>query len=970
MHSHIKLRTLAGAFVAALILPLLLTGCGRSAPCGIPCPTGYVCVDGRCELICTSGTTNCSGKCTNTQTDPNNCGKCGNACKTGQACVAGKCAPGWATSFGGLTRVSAEYIYDVDKDSAGNTYVMGKFFRHFTIGATTLDSKGYGSGVFVAKFNASGKVVWAAKGVSTFVNSRALALDSAGNVYITGNFNGKELVLGGNILKNSSTNADLFVAKLNSNGTWAWAAQSSGTALELGGGVAVDSSGNTFVSGSFTHTSSDSAQIGATKLHSAGHHDLFVAKLDSAGKWLWAKSAGGLNGEHGYDLAVDSAGNAVVTGTYTGSAKFGSLSLTGDKSSDIFVAMIDDAGAWKWVTSAGSSINDYGVSIVLDSADNAHVTGRHGNGAKFGASISLKTAGSSPSNSDTFVAKIDKTGKWLWAATGGSAGKDEPHDVDLDKAGNVYISGFFSATGTYGATTLTSKGPADALVAKLDSTGKWVWARSVGGAKDDSAHGVAVHGAGASIMVGGAFDEAATFGATSLTSRGRYDAFLATLNSTGAVTAAQSFGGINSASDAGRDLARDSAGNTYVVGSFQGDVTLGSSTLKSVDGKVDIFIGKLDSAGKWLWARSAGGKGEDYGIGIALDGSSNVYIAGHFRTLSAGESATFGASKLQSNGDTDTFVAKLDRDGNWLWAKAAGGSGADNGQDLDLDGSGNAYLAGYFHSPDAKFGSHSLKTRGGDDAFVAMIDSAGTWKWARQAGSTGADYCHGVTVDSAGNAHVTGGAYNGALFGSKTLHGKGSRDLFVAKIDKTGKWIWVTSGGGSSSDVGQSVAVDSAGKIAVSGSMGSSSGTFGATSLAGLGGSDIVVGMLDRSGKWLWAKGAGGSEEDFAYGVAMDSSSNVYLTGNIAEQGAFGSLSLAGLKDNESMFLAKLDRDGKWLWVKGATKPTSLSYGYGIVPGAGGTVYVTGEFRGKNTFGNTTLDSEGYGDLFVWMVLP
>ncbi|MCK9334752.1 MAG: SBBP repeat-containing protein, partial [Candidatus Cloacimonetes bacterium] len=142
--------------------------------------------------------------------------------------------------------------------------------------------------------------------------------------------------------------------------------------------------------------------------------------------------------------------------------------------------------------------------------------------------------------------------------------------------------------------------------------------------------------------------------------------------------------------DEGRSIATDSNGNSYVTGSFEGIAVFGSTTLTS-SGNTDIFIAKLGCNGNWLWATKAGGPGSDIGYGIAVDGNGNSYVTGCFR-----DNASFGSTTINSSGNTDIFVAKIDSNGNWLWAQKAGGSSSDYGYGIAVDSSGNSYVTGYF----------------------------------------------------------------------------------------------------------------------------------------------------------------------------------------------------------------------------------------------------------------------------------
>ncbi|MET3542539.1 Tfp pilus assembly major pilin PilA, partial [Pontibacter aydingkolensis] len=258
----------------------------------------------------------------------------------------------------------------------------------------------------------------------------------------------------------------------------------------------------------------------------------------------------------------------------------------------------------------------------------------------------------------------------------------------------------------------------------------------------------------------------------------------------------------------GRSVARDTQGNTYVVGYFRDRIIFDGITLKS-SGGWDVFIAKYNASGSVLWAQRAGGANTDVGTGVAIDGFGNAYVTGYFY-----DPATFGSTTLTSAGGADMFVAKYDPSGNVLWAQRSGGANNDISNSIAVDGSGNAYVTGYFYET-TTFGSTTLTSSGGQDMFVAKYNASGTVVWAKQAGGTNSDYGRGIAVDGQGNAYVTGEFYGTATFGSTTLTSAGYDDIFVAKYDASGTVVWAKQAGGTNSDYGRGIAVDGQGNAYV-----------------------------------------------------------------------------------------------------------------------------------------------------------
>ena len=434
---------------------------------------------------------------------------------------------------------------------------------------------------------------------------------------------------------------------------------------------------------------------------------LFAQNVD----WLWAKKAGGTSYDSSSSIAVDANGNSYITGYFYGSATFGTTTLTSSGGSDIFVAKLDINGNWLWAKKAGGTDFDFGNSIAVDANGNSYVTGYFSGSANFGTTT---LTSSSEYYTEIYVAKLDINGNWLWANKAGGTGWDYGYGIAVDANGNSYVTGAFAESAIFGTTTLTSSGGSDIFVAKLDSSGNWLWAKQAGGTDYDDGYGIVV----------------------------------------------------------------DINGNSYVTGIFySSNCSFGSTTLTSSGGS-DIFVAKLDINGNWLWAKQAGGTDNDFGYGIAVDANGNSYITGGFK-----ESATFGTTTLTSSGyyDYDIFVTKLDIDGNWLWAKQAGGTGDEGSNSIAVDANGNSYITSGFEES-VNFGTTTLTSSGYLDIFVAKIDHNGNWLWAKQAGGAIDDCGYGIAVDANGNSYVTGFFMESANFGTTTLTSSGDRDIFVAKL--------------------------------------------------------------------------------------------------------------------------------------------------------------------------------------------
>jgi len=403
----------------------------------------------------------------------------------------------WAANAGSSNR---DYGNGIDVDSSDDVYVTGGFIGTANFGSTNLTSSG-GSDGFIAKLNSSGSWQWA---VGAGDSSPEIVVDSSDDVYVTGGFIGTANF--GNTVLTSSGGYDIFIAKLNRSGSWQWAVRAGGSNLDVARGIAIDSSGNLYVTGGFL----GSATFGSTNLTSRGtSSDTFIAKLNSSGSWQWAVNERGTEGAgEGAGIAVDSNGNVYV--------------ISGRM---IEVIKLNSSGSLQWKLRgniiADSSSDNRGYGIALDSSDNAYVSGYFQGTAAFG-NTSLTSSG----GSDIFIAKLNSSGSWQWVVNAGGLNHDEGRGMDVDSSGNIYVTGRFQDSATFGSTNLTSSGGSDGFIAKLNSSGSWQWTVNAGSSNHGHGYGIAVDSSD-NAYVTGSFQGTATFGSTSLTSSGDSDIFIA-----------------------------------------------------------------------------------------------------------------------------------------------------------------------------------------------------------------------------------------------------------------------------------------------------------------------------------------------------------------------------------------------------------------------------------------------------------
>ena len=450
-----------------------------------------------------------------------------------------------------------------------------------------------------------------------------IAVDALGNVYVTGFFESSTLTVGTTKLRNAG-GKDLFVVKYDSDGQVVWARSIGGGGEEGGWSIAVDASGNVYVTGFFE---SSTLTIGGTTLRNAGGKDILLVKYNPGGQVVWAKSVGRGGDEKGYRLALDASGNVYVTGDFNSSAlHFASNILKNAGGTDLFVVKYNPDGEVLWAQSAGGKATDHSTGIAVDSIGNVYVTGVFDSRYITFDSVTIKNLGSRPMDEnifpfDFFLAKYDPNGQLIWVKSFGGDGEDYSAGMAVDANGHLYVTGFFQSDSlSLGTITLSNafrwqatKGDDrakayawDIFVVKYDPNGQAVWASRVGGGGPDGAAGIAVDARGNVYITGFFGSSKLTFGNTTL----------------------QGLGGIS----------------LHYLGDG-GAIILG-----------DLFVAKYDSNGRVLWAKGAPGDGKKGGAAIATDTRGNAYVVGSF----VEQSLTLGAYKLPNKGGIDTFVGKLE----------------------------------------------------------------------------------------------------------------------------------------------------------------------------------------------------------------------------------------------------------------------------------------------------------------------
>ncbi|MEQ9168413.1 MAG: BspA family leucine-rich repeat surface protein [Fulvivirga sp.] len=458
----------------------------------------------------------------------------------------------------------------------------------------------------------------------------------------------------------------------------------------------------------------------------------------------WAGGFGGTGNDAGFSIATDVAGNVFSTGKFSGTADFdpgvGTYNLISAGSEDAYFSKLDASGNLVWAYGFGSTSLDRGLSIAVDPFGNVIITGEFRNTIDFDPGPGTFNLTAPSGLADFFILKLDNDGNFIWAVSIGdpASNADLAYSLATDDFGSVYITGIFGETvdfdpgvSTFLLTPVSGGGFRDVFILKLDESGNFIWAKSIGGTSSDIAFALTVDLSN-NVIIGGHFYGTVDFdpgpGVNNITTTGSKNLFILKLDTNGDFVWAKNL--ISSTSDLLLGVATDADDNVFVTGEFFTSIDLdpgpGSFTETEVSGG-DIFILKLDAAGDFLWGAGIGDNQEDSGRAIAVDADGNSYFTGHYAGTVDFDPGpgVFNLSSTTSN-TYDIFISKYDPSGNFLWAGSMGGlSDFELGAAITVDSHGNIYLTGDFYNEadfDPGSGVFNLTGNGTQvDAFVVKL---------------------------------------------------------------------------------------------------------------------------------------------------------------------------------------------------------------------------------------------------------
>lgn len=421
-----------------------------------------------------------------------------------------------------------------------------------------------------------------------------------------------------------------------------------GAGYGSGFSIAVDGVGNTYITGSFQGTQT----FGNTSLVATGSEDIFVAKYNANSELQWAKRAGGTGVARGSGIVVDGAGNSYITGYFTETPTFGSLTATTGASFEAYIAKLNASGDFIWVKSfhtVGTTGYEVSSEIILDAQQNLVIAGQFNDKITIGT-----TTLTSVGNHDMFVAKFNKdTGNAIWVKQFGGTESNGSSALSFNQDGDLFVGGSFFGTIVLNTETYNAGTILNSFIMKLNASGDIVWSKEIDGIDWNNVYGITIDMQN-NCIVGGYFTGSATLQGTVLNATGNEDIFIAKYSgNNGSLMWAKKAGG--SDYDQCRAIATDASNNYYATGYFTNTAVFDTKQVASSPDNREIFVVKYNTDGVIQWIKTAGGAETDSGEGVTVSSTGIVCTTGFYRDFSA----TFGTTVLPNGGADDVFQWKI-----------------------------------------------------------------------------------------------------------------------------------------------------------------------------------------------------------------------------------------------------------------------------------------------------------------------
>jgi len=399
------------------------------------------------------------------------------------------------------------------------------------------------------------------------------------------------------------------------------------------------------------------------------------------------------------------------------------------------------------------------------------------------------------------------------------------------------------------------------------------WASEAGGNGNDQGYCITID-ENSNSYVGGYFSDTAYFDSEMLISQGHNDVFVAKYDSLGVFQWVVQGGGLGSNTCSG--ITTDLNNNIFISGWFAETMHTGETIIES-SGSYDMFVIKINPEGNVLWARKAGGESDDYANRITINMEGDVIVSGTFRNeMLIGET-----TQIESLGNRDIFIANYSNEGNFHWVKKFGGKCEDRAYGIECNTSGSIYFTGFF-SGICFFGDIELFSPSIISTFIAKLNPAGEIIWAKKAGGGANDFSRGfgLGVDDSGNAYATG-FYSGNInfTDEQSLQATGGQfdfDNYIVKYNAEGDFIWAQNSGSINMDQSRDIFVSGNGNSYITGFF-SNLAEFGQFETESIGMTDVFVAKYNAEGIVQWVKNAGGTENDYGYGICSNNTGSILL---------------------------------------------------------------------------------------------
>lgn len=743
---------------------------------------------------------------------------------------------------------------------------------------------------------------------------------------------------------------DIWILRVGGTGTFSWVRTFGSTNSEPSSagnygkerlGIAVNqATGDVYATGVHAGAMDLDPTSGINNVPTGG---AFLLKLTSAGAYSWGNILTASASMAAQGVSVDAAGNVYQCGTFSGTSNFNPAGTYNMSSSnqDFFIRKLDASGAFVWAQHYGNASSvEESYAIAASPQGNVFVTGRFYGTVDFDPSGNTANLVSAGGSTDAFYASYSGVdGSYLWAGRAGTTDMDEPYDICVDYAGAMYASGRFRGYGNYNTNGGTWMLPADnttttsvffrAYLLKIEPvcTGTvtnpgFEWAKQM--VQSGIAYGQAVRtDADGNVYSTGEFTGTVDFdpgaGVTSLASFGGKDIYLMKQDATGNLLWVQQFKGRGD--DYSYSLSIDDSGNVAIGGKFNYDLLFSPvpSLYYTTNGSDDIVVAKFDPSGNLLWSHQFGGTASDYCNAVAFDAAGNLGCTGGF-----GATVNFdpvGTANKTSLGQTDMYLQKLDASGNLIYITQEGGTSTEYGQSLCFDAAGFAYVTGSFSgTTDFNYSSTpavTLTAAGGYDGFVGRFRTNGTCFWAKAISGTSTDRGVAIAYDPLYNFVYVTGVFDGtASFNGTSVTSPGTAVGFVWKLSPNAINAWVKTFGAVSAYVYfQAIATDACGDVCVAGhflnTVDFDPGPGVHTHSPSGGAADVCAFKLTKNGSYCWSKSMGGNSTDNCYGLDVDDSDAVYLTGYFLGSSDYnpgaGTYTLTCPSGSASIFVEKLN---------------------------------------------------------------